>query len=360
MSVTQLRDLVSGPAADTATNSPPHACRADFTGTTEQDIMLLGRQLGLANVSMLMEQSPRVRIRMTPRAACADGSCTKELTLRFHPTDLAVRKLSAELRRDVYGMLRHRQRDGGVLVDIGGHVGTSALIYAALHPGSHVHTFEPAPINFFYLAWNVIANGWTDAITMRHAGLSTDGAPFELEYSPDDSMSTRRASLGATFGSLPKVTTTVRTVKLHTLLRECGLGKVGAVKLDCEGCEFDLVPSARDFFGSERRRIMGEFHARHVRMKGHEGNVSEEVIASTWRLLCERPKGRGDCVEWLACLRSRSGALERSGWYADPNVAWKRALRDNATSATDVRVCSEAMAAGVEGPLDMRISVQTI
>ena len=100
-------------------------------------------------------------------------------------------------------------------------------------------------------------------------------------------MSTRRASLGATFGRLPKEHATVRSIRLHSLLRHCGIGPVSVLKLDCEGCEFDLVPPMPDFFGGVPR-IMGEFHARHVRdrfMRGHEGNVSESALNATWHTL---------------------------------------------------------------------------
>jgi hypothetical protein len=63
---------------------------------------------------------------------------------------------------------------------------------------------------------------------------------------------------------------------------------VGLVKLDCEGCEFEVVPSNTRFFSTWKRRVVGEFHAWHLKQPGHTGNVSDEVIRDVKALLCNR------------------------------------------------------------------------
>jgi hypothetical protein len=42
-------------------------------------------------------------------------------------------------------------------------------------------------------------------------------------------------------------------------LKQClPLDNVGLVKLDCEGCEFEVVPSNTPFFSTSRARVVGE------------------------------------------------------------------------------------------------------
>ena len=385
-------DLLQTPRQSYAPPPAPNPlCRADFTGRTEEDLVALGKRLGISNITSLMNTSPAVSVRIVEA-----GGTNISLILHFHPNDVVVPELSAELRRDAYGLLRHRATDRGTLLDIGGHVGTTALMYAALHPNEQVHTFEPAPMNFFYLCWNIVTNRrLANAITMHHAGVSADGAPFTMSYSQDHSMSARRATLGATFGKASKQRSVrVRTMQLATLLRECvhdegdtrdarALGRsestrpprVGVVKLDCEGCEFDLVPSSRDFFLHGASRVMGEFHARHMRdefMPGHQGNVSDDALKDTWRTLCRRPRECGDCIEWLPpCLPEpvppRNTDVYAStahvNLYKDPHATLvttiKRTHSRNASLLPDVRLCDDVWSTGAYAghATDVRLTV---
>ena len=160
--------------------------------------------------------------------------------LRAHRNDTSLeRVLRPEMRRDLYGLLAHRAWDarGGAaqLLDIGAHIGLSALLFVALHPAARVFAFEPAAVNFFYLAWNVAANNVSASVMLRHAGLSSGGLPMAFEYSPDDSTSSTGTAYGRAFGKLPVQRRVARTLSLAELIGTCGVRNVTLVKLDCEG-----------------------------------------------------------------------------------------------------------------------------
>ena len=140
-----------------------------------------------------------------------------------------------------------------------------------------------------YLALNAITNG-ADSSKLRlyNRGLSNDDASFTIEYSPDDTTSTRRASLGHTWGKKPKQYRLVYAMSMQQLKQCLPLDNVGLVKLDCEGCEFEVVPSNTRFFSTWKRRVVGEFHAWHLKQPGHTGNVSDKVIRDVKALLCNR------------------------------------------------------------------------
>ena len=91
--------------------------------------------------------------------------------------------MMGEASRDHYD-LRNISTDGSLL-DIGGHIGATAISFPLLHPKAHVYTFEPAPLNFFYMAWNLIENRIsTERIHMYNAGLSSTGSNFAINFSP--------------------------------------------------------------------------------------------------------------------------------------------------------------------------------
>lgn len=272
-------------------------CKPDFDIAEGYDgLAALAKSLNLTRASRLLS----ARESRWTQIILGSRSDAINVTMRSHGHDVMVNMIQREAAKDVYD-LGSRSFEGDLL-DIGGHIGTTALLYHKLHPSARVHVFEPAPLNFFFLAHNAIANhANASLVRLYNRGLSADGLPFVIEYSPDDTPSTRRATMGHTWGSLPKQYHTVRTLTMSALAKACGvpLGRVGLIKLDCEGCEFDLLPSEPQYFASHARRIVGEFHGWHVTSTGHEGNVSRPVIAEVKRLLCLRARGAEDRIEWL-------------------------------------------------------------
>jgi len=273
-------------------------CLPDFiVGDNSTSLFDLAHTLQIHNPVKLIEDSPITTIALG-RSPSGGGSLVN-VTLHSHPADKMVYMLRKEAARDVYD-LGSRTTEGDLL-DIGGHIGLTALLFHRLHPDAHVHVFEPAPLNFFYLAYNAVQNGVDGRrVHLYNRGLSRDGSPFLIEYSPDDTTSTRRASLGHSWGKLDKSYHTVRSFGMKQLRSCLPLDDVGLVKLDCEGCEFDLVPSDSQFFSARERRVVGEFHGWHVRQPGHIGNVSHRLVRTVRTLLCRRERQREDRIVWLS------------------------------------------------------------
>jgi hypothetical protein len=104
-------------------------------------------------------------------------------------------------------------------------------------------------------------------------------------------------------------------------LKQClPLDNVGLVKLDCEGCEFEVVPSNTPFFSTSRARVVGVSHACHWPVAGARGgadgqSLSDKVIRDvkvTSRHFC----AIADVVhiEWLHRIEcvSRSTSREKA------------------------------------------------
>jgi FkbM family methyltransferase len=127
------------------------------------------------------------------------------------------------------------------IIDLGGHVGVSALFFRRRWPASRILVVEPSPKLFGLLVDNV---GPLDVET-RHAALSATSGPVEFVEGDASWTGTTRSSPD---GRVPGVT-------LDELLGE----PVDLLKLDVEGAEFDAVPAARNLHNAAV--IVGEGHA---------------------------------------------------------------------------------------------------
>jgi FkbM family methyltransferase len=133
----------------------------------------------------------------------------------------------------------------GTVIDAGAHVGLFSLI--AAQRADRVVALEPDPINHDVLAINRRMNR-ADRIVIEHAALwSNDGEmPFRTSWH----------STGGSLGQDGELR--VATRSLDSLIAEHG--DVDLLKLDIEGAEFQVLPSASELGRVDR--IVAELHFR--------------------------------------------------------------------------------------------------
>ena len=230
--------------------------------------------------------------RSIPYTMDLGGHGIARIVLMAHPEDIVTRAVvGREVKEDRYRLLEHNGIEGDVL-DIGAHGGAVAILLALLHPRARIHAFEPSSVNFFYLVWNLYLNGVAGRVIPRHLGLSADGGRREFLLSTRDSTGSRlrtwmRTTEKATRTHVMRAKSVrVDTIRLDDFLRRCvaNNGSVALVKLDCEGCEYEVVPQNAEFFVNVGR-IVGEMHA-------HAGGGQiQSNAAYTREILCEsRPQ----------------------------------------------------------------------
>lgn len=136
-----------------------------------------------------------------------------------------------------------------VVVDIGANIGDTA-IYFALRGARKVIAFEPFP-NIFELAKrNVEENGLQDKIVLVNAGCGYDGK-VRLRQDTETDTDIQLTGNGSEIE--------VPVYSLNTIVRMFEVDNA-ALKVDCEGCEYELFRTATDDTLSKFDQIIIEYH----------------------------------------------------------------------------------------------------
>ena len=152
-----------------------------------------------------------------------------------------------------YGVYESLGVEGRVVVDVGTYVGDSA-IYFALKGAKRVIAIEPHPSAFFEMLDNIKLNNMESVIMPVNAGLASKPGKVCVE----------NVDVSNTYniyhrpGDCPN---TVPAVTLSDLMDKFGIDPNDAVlKMDCEGCEFDVILNDYEHVRLFRELIL-EYHS---------------------------------------------------------------------------------------------------
>jgi len=120
------------------------------------------------------------------------------------------------------------------VVDVGANIADTA-IYFALRGAKRVIAFEPFPKIFEIAERNVNATGFEDKIILVNAGCGYDGE-VRVEEDVESIASTQLKG----FGEGVKIP----MYSLNTIVSKFNVEKGSVLKVDCEGCEYDLFRNA--------------------------------------------------------------------------------------------------------------------
>lgn len=166
------------------------------------------------------------------------------------------------------------------IVDAGGNIGLSAVVFAARYPTARLIVVEPDAANFALLARNTAAFG--DRIVPERAALWThDG---EIAFATQDAAG---RSLGAWGGQVVAGAggETVPCVTMDTLIRRHGLDRIDILKVDIEGAEAEVFADRATGWLDRVGMVIVETHDR---FKPGSRQAVTEALARDFDMLPKR------------------------------------------------------------------------
>jgi FkbM family methyltransferase len=163
------------------------------------------------------------------------GICTlatgRRMLLRLDDLVQCTMAHAGEWEGPIFAAVRDRVKPGDVVLDVGGHVGYSALLFADwVGPSGRVIVFEPLPAHAERIEANAALNAFDGRVEIVRAAVSDrDGV---VEFQPSSFLNTGMGAIAPGKGKLR-----VPTIALDDWLDERNVDRVGLLKLDIEGAE---------------------------------------------------------------------------------------------------------------------------
>ena len=142
-----------------------------------------------------------------------------------------------------------------VFADIGSWIGPIAL--HASRRCRKVYCFEPDPVAYRYLLWNLDLNRLSNVVPLQIALGAKTGV--RRISSPSGSLGDSKASLLSSGGGAGE--REVLGMRWSDWLKLAGVGRIHFIKMDIEGGEFELVPDMADYLRHERPLLHLSLHA---------------------------------------------------------------------------------------------------
>lgn len=156
------------------------------------------------------------------------------------------------------------------ILDVGAHIGVFSLYAKAINPEARVYALEPEKNNFDLLKKNLDANKFFDVKTFNIA-LAERTCKRDLFISDDNINHSLLPELGEN-QDLPRVS--IQAYSFGDFLSQQKILKVGLLKMDIEGGEYEILEnmSSEDF--SKIENIILEYHE----YKGRSHKDLEKVL----------------------------------------------------------------------------------
>jgi FkbM family methyltransferase len=162
----------------------------------------------------------------------------------------------------------------GVVVDIGGNIGDSA-IYFALKGAGHVYSYEPYPYLYRMEIRNVRGNHLGGRITVLNEGCGAERAGISVASGLEESAggALKRSKGGKRVG----ITTLSDIVERYRL-------KDATLKIDCEGCEYGILLKSGERTLRSFKQIAMEYHYGYIDLKSRLESAGFRVVHARPRM----------------------------------------------------------------------------
>ncbi len=178
---------------------------------------------------------------------------------------------------------------GRVVIDIGANIADSS-IYFAMNGAKKVIALEPYPKNFEIAQKNIAMNGFSDKIELINAGCcGGQSKDIILDASVKGaSCQTKQSGTGSN----------IHFFSLGELVDKYNIESPAILKLDCEGCEYDII-------SSNSKTMLHDFS--HIQIEYHHGSrdLENHLAGGSFAVSSTNPEVKdGMEIGWIYAYRS--------------------------------------------------------
>lgn len=148
--------------------------------------------------------------------------------------------------------------NGKDVVDVGANIGDTA-IYFTLKGAKHVYAFEPYPYSYNLALKNIKLNGLQDKITLLNEGCGGERRSIKINnnYQNFGGADLKEFDRGKE----------IKITNLGDIIKRFNIQYPATLKIDCEGCEYDVLLKAKDSDLSKFKQIQIEYHYGYLNLK---------------------------------------------------------------------------------------------
>ena len=217
-----------------------------------------------------------------------------EMAYRPNTVDEAVLKES--FSHDIFfsGVPEYQPSDTDVILDIGAHIGTFAVLAASKVPRGAVHAIEACQDTFEFLRMNVALNRMTN-LHAHHLALSGEHGVCTLYHDAENWGHSVVHQQSAS-------SETVESRTLQDFFEENGIARCHFVKFNCEGAEFPILLASPAEILRRIDRMLVLYHSDLWTANTKEELISHLQASGFTCVICNETGSRG----WIVAIQRSS------------------------------------------------------
>ena len=188
----------------------------------------------------------------------------------------SARSIISEAYLNTHGGIDVR---GRVVLDIGAYIGDSPIYYALIGNARHIYALEPN-VHLYNLGLeNIKRNGLSQKISMLNLAASGEDGSVRI---PKSETNFGEKKIGKGAASERGNYDVIRAISLDSLVAKFKI-KDGALKIDCEGFEYEIIKGASSAAIKSFQTIHIEYHFGYL-------DLTKRLISEGYTVSCTRPK----------------------------------------------------------------------
>ena len=180
--------------------------------------------------------------------------------------DLEYFSSHADVRAEFYGIAAQAEKaGGGILFDVGAHVGTISLLFCSAHPANRSYAFEPSPLLLTRLEESRDLNRLGGRLFIQPVGIGKQAGTLSVLVDPVGGFVQSQHFAHSMWGQ-PQT----REIPVETLAEAAA--RLGVhpthVKIDIEGYEYEAVEGSQEYLREHRPILFFELHLNYLEERG--------------------------------------------------------------------------------------------